>query len=98
VNSNSHSYGSYRQHNFISSSSSISSFLSLVDQKSFNKFFSFVLNTKKTQENFFSKIKPYDTIYNQNLFDKKRLLENNNYMISLENQLGSKLSDAFFYK
>merc|ERR1712046_90450 len=46
LNNNSYSYNSFRQHNFSSSSSFLSSFSSLVDQKSFSNFFSYVLNVE----------------------------------------------------
>jgi hypothetical protein len=98
VNNNSYSYGSYRQHNFTSANSSTSSFLSLLDQKSFNKFFSFVLNTEKTQANILSKTKPYSTIPNQNSLNNKKILDGNKYVLLLEHKSEEKLGNIFFYK
>jgi hypothetical protein len=90
LNNNTFNYGTKRQHNFSSSNSMLSSFSSLVDKTSFDKFFMYSLNSTPIKGSFLDRFIPFKTAYNNN--------DEVNYNVSDYNLLNAKyiLNSASF--
>jgi heme/copper-type cytochrome/quinol oxidase subunit 2 len=69
VENNTANYGTQRQHNFSSLDSTLPAFSTLVDKRSFNKFFDYTTSvaTNDQQDKVIAKVLPFKTIHNSNI-------------------------------
>ena len=92
LNTNSHAYGTKRQHNFSSLDSTLPAFSTLVDKKSFNQFFTYSLNLENQKKDVLLNITPYDVNYNSYLDSPRKF--NTTYSRLVEGLLNN--SNVFF--